>query len=103
MSIARAKKIKMVLFDVDGVLTDGSIWLFPAPAGAEQTTQTAAGETRRRLRLRHCQPEYGGGKRVPRALRHRHVHGPPWRHLKTGLITKRISESDEAARPRYAD
>src|SRR5579864_4548626 len=37
MSKARAKKIKLILFDVDGVLTDGKIWIFPAPAGAEQS------------------------------------------------------------------
>src|SRR5437588_528659 len=36
---ARAKKIKLVLFDVDGVLTDGKIWIFPAPAGAHQSTR----------------------------------------------------------------
>lgn len=31
----RARRIKLVLFDVDGVLTDGSIWVFPVPdAGA---------------------------------------------------------------------
>jgi 3-deoxy-D-manno-octulosonate 8-phosphate phosphatase (KDO 8-P phosphatase) len=29
----RARKIKIVLFDVDGVLTDGTIWLVPGPAG----------------------------------------------------------------------
>src|SRR4051812_41882998 len=33
MSEERARKIKVVLFDVDGVLTDGHIFLFPAPAG----------------------------------------------------------------------
>ena len=42
MSNARARKIKLLLFDVDGVLTDGTIWLFPAPRGAEQATQEAA-------------------------------------------------------------
>ena len=42
MSKARAKKIKLILFDVDGVLTDGKIWIFPAPAGAQQTTQEHA-------------------------------------------------------------
>ena len=36
---ARAKKIKLILFDVDGVLTDGKIWIFPAPAGAHQSTR----------------------------------------------------------------
>src|ERR1035438_283564 len=39
MSDERAKKIKMMLFDVDGVMTDGTIFLFPAPgAGAGQDT-----------------------------------------------------------------
>src|SRR6516225_10434412 len=27
----RARRIKIILFDVDGVLTDGTIWLVPAP------------------------------------------------------------------------
>src|ERR1700739_2465959 len=27
----RASRIKVILFDVDGVLTDGTIWLVPAP------------------------------------------------------------------------
>ena len=34
---ARAKKVKLLLFDVDGVLTDGKLFIFPAPAGAQQT------------------------------------------------------------------
>src|SRR5262249_2182040 len=38
----RARRIKVLLFDVDGVLTDGKIWLFPAPAGAELKTQQQA-------------------------------------------------------------
>jgi 3-deoxy-D-manno-octulosonate 8-phosphate phosphatase (KDO 8-P phosphatase) len=32
---ARARKIKLILFDVDGVLTDGKIWIFPAPSGSQ--------------------------------------------------------------------
>jgi 3-deoxy-D-manno-octulosonate 8-phosphate phosphatase (KDO 8-P phosphatase) len=28
----RARRIKVILFDVDGVLTDGTIWLMPGPA-----------------------------------------------------------------------
>jgi 3-deoxy-D-manno-octulosonate 8-phosphate phosphatase (KDO 8-P phosphatase) len=39
MSKARAKKIKLILFDVDGVLTDGKILIFPAPAGTQQTVE----------------------------------------------------------------
>ena len=34
MSDERAKKIKLMIFDVDGVMTDGTIFLFPAAAGA---------------------------------------------------------------------
>jgi len=34
MSDERAAKIKLMVFDVDGVMTDGTIFLFPAPAGA---------------------------------------------------------------------
>lgn len=41
MSKARAKKIKLILLDVDGVMTDGTIYLFPAPAGAQQATRGA--------------------------------------------------------------
>jgi 3-deoxy-D-manno-octulosonate 8-phosphate phosphatase (KDO 8-P phosphatase) len=29
----RAKKIKVLIFDVDGVLTDGQIWVIPGPDG----------------------------------------------------------------------
>jgi 3-deoxy-D-manno-octulosonate 8-phosphate phosphatase (KDO 8-P phosphatase) len=35
----RARRIKIILFDVDGVMTDGGIWLFPAPASASEGTQ----------------------------------------------------------------
>jgi 3-deoxy-D-manno-octulosonate 8-phosphate phosphatase (KDO 8-P phosphatase) len=31
----RARRIKIILFDVDGVLTDGTIWLVPATAAKE--------------------------------------------------------------------
>jgi 3-deoxy-D-manno-octulosonate 8-phosphate phosphatase (KDO 8-P phosphatase) len=41
MSKARAKKIKLILLDVDGVMTDGTIFLFPAPAGAQQNVRSA--------------------------------------------------------------
>jgi 3-deoxy-D-manno-octulosonate 8-phosphate phosphatase (KDO 8-P phosphatase) len=33
----RARRIKIILFDVDGVLTDGGIWLFPAPGPSSET------------------------------------------------------------------
>jgi 3-deoxy-D-manno-octulosonate 8-phosphate phosphatase (KDO 8-P phosphatase) len=31
----RARKIKIIIFDVDGVLTDGTIWLVPGPPGGK--------------------------------------------------------------------
>ena len=37
-AIERAKRIKIILFDVDGVLTNGGIWLFPAPAPSSAAT-----------------------------------------------------------------
>jgi 3-deoxy-D-manno-octulosonate 8-phosphate phosphatase (KDO 8-P phosphatase) len=43
----RAKKIKIILFDVDGVLTDGKIWIFPAPSASSGVeTQLAASPNR---------------------------------------------------------
>ncbi len=33
---ARARKIKLLLFDVDGVLTDGKLFFLPAPAGSQK-------------------------------------------------------------------
>ena len=35
----RARKIRVILFDVDGVLTDGSIWLFPAAGPSQQAAE----------------------------------------------------------------
>ena len=34
---ARARRIKLLLFDVDGVLTDGKLFIFPAPSGSQQS------------------------------------------------------------------
>ncbi|HEY0786597.1 MAG TPA: HAD hydrolase family protein [Acidobacteriaceae bacterium] len=43
----RARRIKILIFDVDGVLTDGSIWLFPAPGPSSDTgAQAQAMEAR---------------------------------------------------------
>jgi 3-deoxy-D-manno-octulosonate 8-phosphate phosphatase (KDO 8-P phosphatase) len=92
MSKARAKKIKLILFDVDGVLTDGKIWIFPAPAGAQQTTQAHA--------AKH-QDEGGFGLLSQTMIEAKgfNAHdGTAFSMLrlggiKTGLITKRISDT----------
>jgi 3-deoxy-D-manno-octulosonate 8-phosphate phosphatase (KDO 8-P phosphatase) len=41
MSKARAQKIKVIIFDVDGVLTDGILWFFPAPKNDGSPERTA--------------------------------------------------------------
>jgi 3-deoxy-D-manno-octulosonate 8-phosphate phosphatase (KDO 8-P phosphatase) len=92
MSIERARKIKLLLFDVDGVMTDGSIWLFPAPAGAEHGTKE----------LREAVADSGGygisGSTMIEAKGFNAHDGTAFSlarlgGLKAGLITKRISET----------
>jgi 3-deoxy-D-manno-octulosonate 8-phosphate phosphatase (KDO 8-P phosphatase) len=82
-----------LLFDVDGVLTDGTIWLFPAPAGAQLTTQDHA---------RSKDENHGGFAIVSQTTieaKGFHAHDGAGISLarlgglKTGLITKRISET----------
>ena len=92
MSKQRAKKIKLILFDVDGVLTDGKIWIFPAPAGAQQATRAPA-----------AQHEDEGGfgllsQSMVEAKGFNAHDGTAFSLLrlggiKTGLITKRISDT----------
>src|SRR5262245_26941689 len=88
----RAKKIKVLLFDVDGVLTDGRIWLFPAPAGAELKTQQQA----------QPKADAGGYAIVSERMMESkgfHAHDGVGMSLarlgglKLGVITKRISEA----------
>ena len=92
MPNARAKKIKLLLFDVDGVLTDGSIWLFPAPAGAQQSTQEHAREHADRGGFAFVSQSMveakGFNAHDGTAISLARLGG-----LKTGLITKRISET----------
>ena len=92
MSKARAKKIKLLLFDVDGVLTDGKIWVFPAPANAQQTTQQQAAQHGGQGGFGLVSQNYVEAKGF-------HAHDGTAISLarlagiKTGLITKRISET----------
>jgi 3-deoxy-D-manno-octulosonate 8-phosphate phosphatase (KDO 8-P phosphatase) len=89
---ARARKIKLLLFDVDGVLTDGKLYIFPAPAGIQQSTQDHAAKY----------GGQGGFGLVSQSLieaKGFHAHDGTAISLarlagiKTGLITKRISET----------
>jgi len=69
---ARAKRIKLLLFDVDGVLTDGKLFLFPVQTTGGQIVVEAKGF--------HAQD--GAGISIAR------IAG-----IKTGLITRRNSET----------
>jgi 3-deoxy-D-manno-octulosonate 8-phosphate phosphatase (KDO 8-P phosphatase) len=89
---ARAKKIKLLLFDVDGVLTDGKIFIFPAPAGIEQPTQQHA--------AKHG-GQGGFGLHSERMIEAKGFHAHDGAAIslarlggiRSGLITKRISET----------
>lgn len=92
MSKARAKKIKLILFDVDGVLTDGKIWIFPAPGGAQQTARGHAARFEDKGgfgQLSHTMIEAKGFNAHDGTAFSLARLG----HIKTGLITKRISET----------
>jgi 3-deoxy-D-manno-octulosonate 8-phosphate phosphatase (KDO 8-P phosphatase) len=92
MSKPRAQKIKLILFDVDGVLTDGKIWIFPAPAGANQSVLEQANQI----------PTEGGfGFQSASLIEAKGFHAHDGTAislarlagLKTGIITKRRSET----------
>jgi 3-deoxy-D-manno-octulosonate 8-phosphate phosphatase (KDO 8-P phosphatase) len=89
---SRAKKIKLVLFDVDGVLTDGKLFFFPAPANAQHTIQQHAAK-------HGGQGGFGLASETMVEAKGFHAHDGTAISLvrlagiKTGLITKRISET----------
>ena len=88
----RARRIKIILFDVDGVLTDGTIWLVPAPAsGSESVTQGLADK--------HGQVGFGVHSATMMEAKGYSAHDGTAISLarlggmKCGVITKRISET----------
>jgi 3-deoxy-D-manno-octulosonate 8-phosphate phosphatase (KDO 8-P phosphatase) len=97
---ARARKIKLILFDVDGVLTDGKIWIFPAPGGSRDTAAQRALETSAH---NVSEPEGTGGSgfHSPSLIEAKGFHAHDgtaimlarMAGIKTGIITKRISET----------
>jgi 3-deoxy-D-manno-octulosonate 8-phosphate phosphatase (KDO 8-P phosphatase) len=105
----RARKIKLILFDVDGVLTDGKIWIFPAPAGLEAGAPSklrlggdVSSSDRALPDLSAQHAEKGGFGFSSQSLieaKGFHAHDGAAISLarlggiKTGLITKRISET----------
>jgi len=91
-SKSRARKIKLLLFDVDGVLTDGKLFFFPAPAGAKPSIQEQSAKhggeggfglhSQTTIEAKGFHAHDGAGISLAR------IGG-----LQTGLITKRISET----------
>jgi 3-deoxy-D-manno-octulosonate 8-phosphate phosphatase (KDO 8-P phosphatase) len=91
MSNARAKKIKLILFDVDGVLTDGKIWIFPSPAGGKSVLEGSANgedEADREVRGPSLIEAKGFNAHDGAGISLARLGG-----IKTGLITKRVSET----------
>lgn len=94
MSKLRARKIKLILFDVDGVLTDGKIWIFPAPANEPGTSTLLERST-------HQAGPSGFGFQSATLIEAKGFHAHDGAAIslarlagiKTGLITKRISET----------
>ena len=88
----RAKRIKLVLFDVDGVLTDGKLFFFPAPPGAAQSIEEHAAK-------HGGQGGFGLSNHTIIEAKGFHAHDGTaislarLGGLQTGLITKRISET----------
>ena len=92
MSKKRAKKIKLLLFDVDGVLTDGKLFIFPSPPQSQATTAAQAAKHGGQGGFGLVSKDYVEAKGF-------HAHDGTAISLarlggiKTGLITKRISET----------
>ena len=88
----RARRIKIILFDVDGVMTDGGIWIFPAPAAANERTQ-------KHLTQHDGKAGYGFQSESMVEAKGFHAHDGTAISLarlggmKCGFITKRISDT----------
>src|ERR1700749_2219912 len=93
MSDERARKIKLMLFDVDGVMTDGTIFLFPAPGGG------TGNATHQRREQMADQGGFGISSHTVIEAKGFNAHDGTGFSLarlgglKTGIITKRISET----------
>jgi len=76
---ARARKIKLLLFDVDGVLTDGKLFFVPqGPQSQGPTDRTAQGQ----IEVKGFHAHDGVANSLARTA-----------GIKTGLITRRSSET----------
>jgi 3-deoxy-D-manno-octulosonate 8-phosphate phosphatase (KDO 8-P phosphatase) len=82
MSKARAKKIKLLLLDVDGVMTNGLIFLIPAAQLSASASATAQATASEQIEVKGFNAHDGTAFSLAR------LGG-----IKTGVITKRVSET----------
>jgi 3-deoxy-D-manno-octulosonate 8-phosphate phosphatase (KDO 8-P phosphatase) len=91
MSKKRAKKIKLFLFDVDGVLTDGKLFFLPIPPSGAKARSANGGD------------QIDSGVDIQGAIEFKGFHAHDGAAIsmarlagfKTGLITKRTSKTVE--------
>ncbi len=90
MSKERAKKIRMLLLDVDGVLTDGKIWLLPGGGDSpqQQEKEDHVDQGGYAINGMHVVEGKGFHAHDGTAFSFAKIAG-----LKIGLVTKRISET----------
>ena len=85
----RARKIKIILFDVDGVWTDGTIWLVPAAARSSLLDEISGKETIGfGVNSTTMTEAKGYSAHAGTAISLARIGG-----MKCGVITKRISET----------
>jgi 3-deoxy-D-manno-octulosonate 8-phosphate phosphatase (KDO 8-P phosphatase) len=86
----RARRIRIILFDVDGVLTDGGIWLFPGPADRRPLDELASKEGQAGFGIHSASMVEAKGFNAHdgAAISLARLGG-----MKCGVITKRISET----------
>lgn len=91
-SQTRAQKIKLILFDVDGVLTDGTLWFFPAPSPGPRATDAQRAQHGDApgfgILSQNVIEAKGFNAHDGTAISLARLGG-----LKTGMVTKRISET----------
>src|ERR1700731_3422998 len=98
---ARARKIKLILFDVDGVLTDGKIWIFPAPSGGQRSGSQQSFLEKSAQAVPRTETQGGFGLQSTSLIEAKGFNAHDGTAIslarlagiKTGLITKRISET----------
>jgi 3-deoxy-D-manno-octulosonate 8-phosphate phosphatase (KDO 8-P phosphatase) len=87
--VDRARKIKIILFDVDGVWTDGTIWLVPAAARSSLLDEISGKETIGfGVNSTTMTEAKGYSAHDGTAISLARIGG-----MKCGVITKRISET----------